>query len=743
MAKRPPKVSNRVARGVALPIAVAVCSSMLGSVATARPKPAKLADVAKAVAEQQQVVTHARKATRVPKKPTEERLAKRLVEGQLKLEERDVENAAIVFLDLIENHPDSQAAPQAVYFLGESLMLMDMNQWAAEMFSRNLRTSSVEARRFHQRSVARLFDLAIPRRKPGFARRPGFSATPEARARLRAIGVAVDTSPPSGNVAASDISRLVQWAQSYPASEREPELRYAFGRFLYLTGQNQKAQAELDALGRVDEPIENNASDLKWRLRAGYIAAAATLADNDRELALERFSTIAAVRAQRPEDRQIVDLARMAIGRIHHDEQQWDQAVAAYRRIGRDSPMFSEALYETSWTLLRAGHHDRAIQALDILLIYDPDSPLVPEIKQLRGKIKIQQRNYQAAEKEFMTLRREFDRLAKGLGRTLEQRGDASRYFAAVVGEDMEHFSLAALLPVAALPVARALPRALQARDIARLTGEVERELVETRALLTRMEEAVGAKQRARLFTDLAAHLAALNTAEMELTDAREQLVRRVVGRRPTRSLQTLERQRVRLRQRVDNPLGPRDASRASTLDRIQTLGEKVHKIELIVSALRAQLVATERYFEDTRNRQKINHQAFLTQAADLRDEMAALEQEGQRLRRQIARAESSLRFRDPWVLARRAALAKYRQHLEKMFASGSVAVATAKRRPFGSGSRPSSARPNKPASTLMKVPGNACAKRSWCWKRSVRTLIATARTCGSPTTKPRAWLAR
>src|SRR5262249_12474611 len=155
-----------------------------------------------------------------------------------------------------------------------------------------------------------------------------------------------------------------------------------------------------------------------------------------------------------------IELAWMAIGRVHHDSGETDDAVRAYRRIGRDSPFFPEAMYETSWTLLRAARFDQAVQALDLLLIYDPTSPIVHEIKQLRGKIRIQQADYKGAEEEFLELRREFDRLANQLGRKLQARGDATEYFAAVIGEDMEHFSLASILPVGALPVARSLPRA-------------------------------------------------------------------------------------------------------------------------------------------------------------------------------------------------------------------------------------------------------------------------------------------
>ena len=60
-------------------------------------------------------------------------------------------------------------------------------------------------------------------------------------------------------------------------------------------------------------------------------------------------------------------------------------------------------------------------------------------------------------------MRREFSELNKRLGKALEGKTDAAAYFAVVVGEDMEHFFLDAVLPIEAVPVAEGLPRAVEA----------------------------------------------------------------------------------------------------------------------------------------------------------------------------------------------------------------------------------------------------------------------------------------
>lgn len=652
---------------------VLVASTLAPSLAEAGPpRRAEDFDIDDAVArvkDIESVIVAAETAANEDPKETEEELAKRVVSGQLMLVDRDVEGAAIVFLDVLENHPNSQAASQALYFLGEALVLFEMDRWAIECFQGNLRDNSEDGRRYHQRSMARLFDLAVPRREAGFARRPGLSATPEVRARLQAIGMEVETKPPEGKVSEPEILRIAVAVDAIPAEDRELELRYAYGRWLYFQDKHDKAVALLDSVSPLDVPMSSGGLGAQWRVRAAYLAATATLAKGEIDDALARFETLVKARPQNERDKRIVELGWMALARIHHDQGEADRAVRAYRRISRDSPFFPEAMYETSWTLLADGRHDRALQALDLLLVYDPDSPIVAEIKQLRGKVKIQMRDWQGAENEFLALRREFDELSKRLGRQLEAKGDAATYFSAVAAEDMEHFSLGAVMPVEAVPVAETLPRAVQTVDLANEVGETESMLHDTRALLARMEEAVKAKERARLFADLGAHLSSLDSSDIEILELKEQLLFRAQRGVSGAGLADMEAKRKALRKVVDNPLGD-DSSRDDVSAGLRERAEEIHQLDLTVQALRAQLIATERYYDETRKQQQLDAEGFLKQAADLRDEIAALEAEVEDMEAEVEAAQTALRFSDPWVAAQREAAEAYSDFLDRAFAA-------------------------------------------------------------------------
>ncbi len=490
---------------------------------------------------------------------------------------------------------------------------------------------------------------------------------PEARARLQAVGIDVAQHPPEGVLGEVDAVRVVNWARSVAPRGRSAELRYEMARYYFLGDQPDAARAEIDALVPPEETVDGRRPESPYFARALYVGAAATLAIGDDEQALERFARVCSVVPNTDEDRQVVELAWMARGRILHDLDRPGQAVRMYKNITRDSAYFPEAMYETAWTLLRAQDYEQAVQALDLLLIYDPDSPIVSEIKQLRGKIRIRERDYTGAEQEFLALRKEFDELRTRLGRKLEGQATSAAYFSAVVAEDMRHFTLDAVIPVAAVGIAKTLPRTVQAETVANEVGVLQDELFETRALLAKMEEAVRAPERARLFQDLAAHLGAIDGSSVDLVDLEEDLIQRLRVKNNTPRAQLLEEKRRQLRVGVDKPV--QGASRSEVSDRITTLGELAHRAELTVAALRGQLVGTERYYEQTRKQQKIDQQAHLKEAAALRDEIGALENEVARVEAEIERLATSLRFEDPWAQAQRRALAEYDAYLDAMYA--------------------------------------------------------------------------
>ncbi|MCA9717396.1 MAG: tetratricopeptide repeat protein [Myxococcales bacterium] len=613
------------------------------------------------------VIREAAKAGAEVEAQSEALLAKRLVDAQLLLEEGEAERAAIVFFDLSSNFASSAAGPEALVSLGEALAQLGMRRWAVECFVANLVDKRPAAKRFNQQSIARLLDLSAPRRELGFAERPGLSAMPETRGRLRSLGLPTTQAPLPGALSQDSATRLVGWVKLYPGDARTPELRYAYGRYLFLTGAYQEAIEELDALSPISVPLSRGGPGAKWRVRAAYIAAASSVALGLYDEAIERFKSITKAQPSSPRDREIVELAWLGRARVHFDLGDYDLALASYRAIPRSSPLFPEAVYETVWTLMREGHFEQADNAIALLLSFDPQNPAAPELKQLRGKIRIRQRDWQAAEEEFVLLQREFAGAARGLRHALALGADAAEYFKAVIGgADMEHFSLDAVVPVAAGPIVRRLDRAVQAESVAREFGVLARELQETRAMLKRMELATEARERSRLFTDLGAHKSSLERARAELLDVAETLAERVSI--TDSNLRTdLKSKRKELRGAIAE--ASRGGESQAAIKRMMT---ELIAIEGAIMELRAALVAAERFYMASRVDKQVDaSQAnFLAQATELRATIGAHERDAATLRAKLEEARVRQRFADPGRARQRQLELRYREYLEKVFAA-------------------------------------------------------------------------
>ncbi|MDC0670387.1 hypothetical protein, partial [Nannocystis radixulma] len=200
--------------------------------------------------------------------------------------------------------------------------------------------------------------------------------------------------------------------------------------------------------------------------------------------------------------------------------------------------------------------------------------------------------------------------------------------------------------PRAAIPLARNLPRAVQAERLARETGETEHLLRETLALLERMELAAASSERALLFTDLGAHWQALDRAARDLGEAGETLLT-AAGRRPNGAV-------VDMRRTVD-ALFERPSKH---LRRVSDLGEPLAQARAEAGAVRARLYGLEYVHRESSRRGSPD--PFFQEAAALRSELGALEDSLADAHRGLQVARATLRFTDPLPATRREAITAY-----------------------------------------------------------------------------------
>jgi hypothetical protein len=253
-----------------------------------------------------------------------------------------------------------------------------------------------------------LLGLASPAQAPGHARRAwprghARAARPHAGARPAARRPADARRPRRSASSARPTSlRLRGWVESRsPPDQRSAELRYAHGRHLFLSREYSAAFAELDALmpaiSRSTRRRRRPLAPARHVHRRRVGGGARPARPGDRPLRQDRRPPACAPPTTRdPRPR----LARPRPPPLRPGRPA--EALRAYRQVGRDSPLFAEAMYETAWALLRAGRHEVALAALDVVLTHDPDGPVAPEALQLRGKLHVQQKSWKVRrEAEF------------------------------------------------------------------------------------------------------------------------------------------------------------------------------------------------------------------------------------------------------------------------------------------------------------------------------------------------------
>src|SRR4029077_6973122 len=113
--------------------------------------------------------------------------------------------------------------------------------------------------------------------------------------------------------------------------------------------------------------------------QARYFVGVVYLLRNQFGAAIDAFHRVCNIKVTSEEQRRVVELARLAIGRLRYEQDQLEAAIEAYQAVPRTSPLFDTALYEIAWVYIRMGDSTRAERALEVLSVAVPDSKHIPD----------------------------------------------------------------------------------------------------------------------------------------------------------------------------------------------------------------------------------------------------------------------------------------------------------------------------------------------------------------------------
>ena len=83
----------------------------------------------------------------------------------------------------------------------------------------------------------------------------------------------------------------------------------------------------------------------------------------------------------------IKDLAYLALGRIAHEQEKYDDAYYFYFRVPEDSERLPDALFEASWSMFQAGEFEAANAFLEEFDRSFGKTPLAPDVLLLHAMI--------------------------------------------------------------------------------------------------------------------------------------------------------------------------------------------------------------------------------------------------------------------------------------------------------------------------------------------------------------------
>lgn len=117
----------------------------------------------------------------------------------------------------------------------------------------------------------------------------------------------------------------------------------------------------------------------RYALPAAYKRGTALLEANKANEAIQIFDSIQASRAGAPVNDLTRTQSQIALARAHYQAQDWDKALAYYRDIPRDSELWHDSMFESTWASLRSAKFRTTLSLLQSIHSAFYEDYFIPE----------------------------------------------------------------------------------------------------------------------------------------------------------------------------------------------------------------------------------------------------------------------------------------------------------------------------------------------------------------------------
>ncbi len=407
--------------------------------------------------------------------------------GDLSLRTKDYNQAIDVFNQVVELYRQGKASPNAhadgLFLLGESYFESGQLLSARRQYSELLDLANqAPYDTYAGRSLARLVDVALHT-----GRVDSLDAIREQAARVSAVDPtgSFDYARGKLNFAQGNFSAAVSVLGSVATSSSYyHQAQYVLGGILVKqaliaagAGNSAEAQARLVLPGGA----ERFAS------------------------AIAQFRKVTALPADSAVHRHVIDLAWMAIGRLHYESDGYLDAAEAYIQVDRTSPVYYEMLFELAWVYVRVGDYQRAERALELLAVASPDTLDVADGSLLRADLMLRSGRFERALDAYQEVRERFDPSRERVEGFLAATQDPAVYYDTLVEEGIAVG--ASKLPDLVLEWVREEARGERVFAVIDDVTQARDVLRRSRRLASKLNAVLAAPSRARAFPELKAGL--------------------------------------------------------------------------------------------------------------------------------------------------------------------------------------------------------------------------------------------
>ncbi len=526
---------------------------------------------------------------------------RRVVDAEMLFKLKNYNEAATILLDVVEKYPSAQGYDDALVLLGQALF--QEKDYNSARHYLELAVQKNTGSRLEQQALQKLIEIALHTQD--------FEHVDDYLKRLASI----------------------------PIDQLEPSVPYVRGKYAFFRGRTDEALATFAGIPATSP----------YYLQARYFSATAEVQKGDLAAALAMFDGVARAQPRNDTEKEIQELARLAIGRLYYERDQFELAREVYSTIPRQSLHFEEAMNELAWTSIKAKDFKAAYRALDLMLLQNPDSPEAPELRLLMGNLHVRLGNFSLANDAFMQARDQFEPIYHELEENLAKCKADPKYFDSLVGKGMEKFDIGVIIPKPAVRWVKTDPSVARLVGLTEDVGELQRGIKDSEQTLSRLEMAVGGQLKVGIFPDLAAVRTRTSEVLNQIVELRRRFVAKLgaltAGALTGEDKAKLEQIGVE-RMTAEKELAGLPLTAAGLQDRekraraaLDGLDGEASELNVMVQGMDAELVAIEQYFIKSRADQKIKPEELIQPVASMREAIAELRASNDRVRNNIAEA--------------------------------------------------------------------------------------------------------